>query len=217
MVPRYRARQPPTDGPKWLWTSDSLDETSAFMRAPVRTLLILAATVLTWAVPSADAVNITGTWVGTMVCDLVAPENPHFRQVTRDVVIEIVMDNNYRFALESQDVSGPSRPMLGPAVDDGRLQNQGKVAAQSCTPNLAVSYFLTADAVVNDLTGGSTFNGTLIDVLTNSPGYVQTCRIAFRGRPRPVPSSTRVASSSGRPAGGITRRELRLGEMTGTT
>jgi hypothetical protein len=70
--------------------------------------------------------------------------------------------------------------MLGSAVDDGRLQNRGKVAAQSCTPSLAVSYFLTADAVVNDLTGGGTLNGTLIDVLTSSPGYVQTCRIAFR-------------------------------------
>ena len=38
----------------------------------------------------------------------------------------------------------------------------------------------TADAVVNDVTGGGALNGMLIDLLTADPGYVQTCRIAFR-------------------------------------
>jgi hypothetical protein len=150
------------------------------MRASLRTSLILAATMLAWAVPSADAVNIGGTWVGTMICDLVVPENPHFRDTARDVVVEIVMDNDYRFALEFESSSGPTRPMLGSAVDDGVLQTRGKVAAQSCTPSLAVSYFLTADVVVNDVSGGGTLTGTLVDLLTNSPGYVRTCRIAFR-------------------------------------
>lgn len=147
------------------------------MRASMRTSLILAATVLTLAVPSADAVNVTGTWVGTMVCDLVVPENPHIRTTGRDLVADILMLDNYRFLLEFQN---GGTQMFGSAVDDGRVQTRGKVAAQYCSGNLAITRFLTADAVVNDVTGGGALNGTLIDLLTADPGYVQTCRIAFR-------------------------------------
>jgi len=153
----------------------------------MRTSLILAATVLSWAVPSADAVNITGTWVGTMVCDLVVPEFPHFRETSRDQVVDIKMLNNWQFLLEFQSSAANSSAMFGSAVDDGVAQTRGKVAAQYCAGNLSITRFLTADAVVNDVTGGGTLSGTLIDLLTSDPGYVQTCRIAFRRTSAAVP------------------------------
>ena len=150
------------------------------MRSSIRTSLILAVTLLSLAVPSVHAVDITGTWVGTMICDLVVPENPHFRQVLRDQVVEIEMLNNWQFLLEFQDGANASDPMFGSAVDDGRIQTRGKVAAQACLGNLAITRFLTADAIVNDTTGGGTLSGQMTRLLTNAPGFVETCRVAFR-------------------------------------
>ena len=157
------------------------------MRGSICSSLILAAGLLFSAVPSADAVDITGTWTGTMACDLVVPENPHFRTVVRDQVIDIKMVNSWQFLLEFQDGSSPSNPMFGSAVDDGKAQNRGKVAAQSCTSNLAIGRFLTADAVVNDVTGGGTLTGQLIHLLTSAPGFVETCRVAFRRTSAAIP------------------------------
>jgi hypothetical protein len=150
------------------------------MRMSIRASSILAATLLLGTVPSAHAVNLTGTWAGTMICDLVVAENPHFRSVERDQVVEILMLDNFKFVLEFQDGPTASTPMIGSAVDDGIVETRGKVAAQWCTGNLAVNRFLTADAVVNATTGGGTLTGQLVDLLTSSPGYVQTCRVSFR-------------------------------------
>ena len=157
------------------------------MRMSICSSLILAAGLLFSAVSSADAVDITGTWTGTMSCDLVVPENPHIRTVVRDQVIDIKMLNNWQFLLEFQDGATASRAMFGSAVDDGRIQTRGKVAAQACTASLAFTHFLTADAVVNDATGGGSLTGQFITLLTSSPGFVQTCRVAFRRTSAAVP------------------------------
>ena len=157
------------------------------MRTSLCSSLLLAAGLLFSAVPSAHAVDLTGTWTGTMTCDLVVPENPHFRSVVRDQVIDIKMVNNWQFLLEFQDVFVSTHPMFGSAVDDGKAQNRGKVAAQACTTSLAITRFLTADAVVNDTTGGGTLTGQIINLLTSSPGFVETCRVAFRRTSAAVP------------------------------
>ena len=70
--------------------------------------------------------------------------------------------------------------MFGSAVDDGRIQTRGKVAAQACLGNLAITRFFTADAIVNDTTGGGTLSGQMTNLLTHDPGFVETCRVAFR-------------------------------------
>lgn len=149
------------------------------MRTSIRTSFLLAAVLLSLAVP-AHAVDITGTWTGTMSCDLVVPENPHIRTVVRDQVIDIQMLNNWQFLLEFQDGASASGAMFGSAVDDGVTQTRGKVAAQACTGSLAITRFLTADAVVNNTTGGGSLTGQIINLLTNSPGFVETCRVSFR-------------------------------------
>ena len=159
------------------------------MHTSLWTTLILAVAALSVAVPAADAVNITGTWVGTMNCDLVVPENPHFRTVERNQVVEILMLDNFRFLLEFQ---AGGTPMFGSAVDDGVVETRGKVAAQLCTGFFAVNRFLTADAVVNDATGAGTLTGQFVDLLTADPGYVQTCRVSFR---RTSPAAPVISSS----------------------
>ena len=150
------------------------------MRTPIWMSLLLAVVLLTAVVPSASAVDIAGTWIGTMTCDLVVPENPHFRQVVRDQVIHVVMLNNYRFLLEFVLNGIGDHPMFGAAVDDGRIQTRGKVAAQACGGNLSFTHFLDADAVVNDATGAGTLTGQVTNLLTESPGFVETCRVNFR-------------------------------------
>jgi hypothetical protein len=150
------------------------------MRLSIRTSLFLAAIVLSAAVPAAHAVNLTGTWTGTVSCDLVVPENLHHRTVVRDQVIDIKMVNNFAFVLEFQDGATPFSPMAGAAVDDGRAQDRGKVAAQLCTGNLAINYFFSGNALVNDATGTGSLTGQFTRLLINSPGFVETCRATFR-------------------------------------
>ena len=50
-----------------------------------------------------------------------------------------------------------------------------------------IGRFLTADAVVNDVTGGGTLTGQLIHLLTSAPGFVETCRVAFRRTSAAIP------------------------------
>ena len=150
------------------------------MRVSIRTALFVAAIVLPVAVPAAHAINLTGTWNGTLTCDLVVPENPHERSVIRDQAIEIKMVNNFAFVLEFQDVGQAFSAMAGVAADDGHVQTRGKVAAQLCNGSLAFNRFFNGDAVVNDTTGAGTLTGTFTRLLTSSPGFVETCRVSLR-------------------------------------
>jgi hypothetical protein len=150
------------------------------MHVSIWTSFTLSVVLLSSAVSSAHALDLTGSWVGTMTCDVVVAENPHIRRVVRNQVVEIVMVNNWQFLLEFQDGGTASFPLFGSAVDDGVRESRGKVAAQFCQGSLAITSFLTADAVVNDATGTGSLKGQLINLLTNAPGLVETCRVDFR-------------------------------------
>ena len=158
------------------------------MRSSIRTSLILAVTLLSLAVPSADAVNITGTWVGTLICDLVVPENPHFRQVLRDQVVEIEMLNNWQFLLEFQDGANASDPMFGSAVDDGRIQTRGKVAAQACPGQPGHNPVPHRGRHRQRHHRRRYPQRQMTRLLTNAPGFVETCRVAFRRTSTAVPT-----------------------------
>jgi len=123
------------------------------------------------------------------------------------------MVNRWQFLLEFQDGAIANRPMFGSAVDDGRTQTRGKVAAQACIPSLAITRFLAADAVVSDATGGGSLTGQLIERLTSSPGFVETCRLALRRTSAATPViAIRPAPSRRKTPAALRMRRLLGGE-----
>ena len=138
--------------------------------------LALAAGALT----RAEALNLTGTWRGTLSCDLVVdtggPGGLREREVRRDQTLEILMLDDLQFIAQIQG----GGTLFGAAMDNGTTTTRGKAAAQRCSPTAILNSVLSVDATVNDATGTGSMTGQLLDLLIDDPGVIQTCRASFR-------------------------------------
>jgi hypothetical protein len=151
------------------------------MRRTIWFGLVAIVVVLGTLAGPAAALNVTGTWIGTLNCDVLVNDNPRQRSVARDQSLKIVMTGGHQLVAELN-----GGPMAGLAIDDGRNQTRGEVAAQFCTGSLTFNGILALNASVNDTTGTGTLSGEFIQLSTSSTPFVFVCRASFR-RTDPTP------------------------------
>lgn len=138
------------------------------------------------AAAPAAAVDLTGTWEGTLSCETLVNDNAPIRDVTRDNVLKIRMVSAWEFVATLND----SMALYGGALDDGRSLTRGEVVAQRCFPTAQFNTVLTANASVNAERSTGSLSGQLrIFILDPSPAFIHTCRASFNpALPVPLPS-----------------------------
>lgn len=131
---------------------------------------------------SAAALDLTGTWTGTLNCDTLVENNPRDRVLLRDQQLEIVTFGT-SFAAE---LNSDGAVMGGVAADNGAIPTRGEAVAQHCLGSPTFNVILQLDAKVNDSTSAGTLTGELIRFVRIAPAFVTTCRANFR-RTDPAP------------------------------